>query len=146
MCSSAGEMSDEEIKKKTLASAVTCLEGKSAGEKAAIIHQHLGRREMTDVIIETMKASTGTPSGSLAVLLDCEPLAVFFFSLWLMDGPRKLTSGVFTNEHGLEVLIFLHSPPKWCGYVNTPVYPVCMLLGTDPGLRACKASTLPTEM
>ncbi|XP_036028024.1 BRCA1-associated protein [Onychomys torridus] len=53
----AGEMSDEEIKKKTLASATACLEGKSPGEKAAIIHQHLGRREMTDVIIETMKAS-----------------------------------------------------------------------------------------
>ncbi|XP_035113550.1 BRCA1-associated protein isoform X4 [Callithrix jacchus] len=52
----AGEMSDEEIKKTTLASAVACLEGKSPGEKAAIIHQHLGRREMTDVIIETMKS------------------------------------------------------------------------------------------
>ncbi|XP_062943183.1 BRCA1-associated protein isoform X2 [Cynocephalus volans] len=54
----AGEMSDEEIKKKTLASAVACLEGKSPGEKAAIIHQHLGRREMTDVIIETMKSNS----------------------------------------------------------------------------------------
>ncbi|XP_078193460.1 BRCA1-associated protein isoform X7 [Callithrix jacchus] len=54
--SAAGEMSDEEIKKTTLASAVACLEGKSPGEKAAIIHQHLGRREMTDVIIETMKS------------------------------------------------------------------------------------------
>lgn len=54
-----GEMSDEEIQKKTLASAVACLEGKSPGEKAAIIHQHLGRREMTDVIIETMKANPG---------------------------------------------------------------------------------------
>ncbi|XP_016058566.1 PREDICTED: BRCA1-associated protein [Miniopterus natalensis] len=53
----AGEMSDEEIKEKTLASAVACLEGKSPGEKAAIIHQHLGRREMTDVIIETMKSN-----------------------------------------------------------------------------------------
>uniref|UniRef100_A0A8C5P4Z8 BRCA1 associated protein n=1 Tax=Jaculus jaculus TaxID=51337 RepID=A0A8C5P4Z8_JACJA len=53
----AGEMSDEDIKKKTLASAVACLDGKSPGEKAAVIHQHLGRREMTDVIIETMKAN-----------------------------------------------------------------------------------------
>lgn len=53
----AGEMSDEEIKKKTLASAVASLEGKSPGEKAAIIHQHLGRREMTDMIIETMKSN-----------------------------------------------------------------------------------------
>ncbi|KAB0392468.1 hypothetical protein E2I00_006819 [Balaenoptera physalus] len=58
MCSLVGEMSDEEIKKKTLASAVACLEGKSPGEKAAIIHQHLGRREMTDMIIETMKANS----------------------------------------------------------------------------------------
>ncbi|XP_063470537.1 BRCA1-associated protein isoform X3 [Symphalangus syndactylus] len=54
----AGEMSDEEIKKTTLASAVACLEGKSPGEKVAIIHQHLGRREMTDVIIETMKSNS----------------------------------------------------------------------------------------
>ncbi|XP_072877217.1 BRCA1-associated protein isoform X3 [Chlorocebus sabaeus] len=53
----AGEMSDEEIKKTTLASAVACLEGKSPGEKVSIIHQHLGRREMTDVIIETMKSN-----------------------------------------------------------------------------------------
>ncbi|XP_057599857.1 BRCA1-associated protein [Hippopotamus amphibius kiboko] len=50
-------MSDEEIKKKTLAAAVARLEGKSPGEKAAIIHQHLGRREMTDMIIETMEAN-----------------------------------------------------------------------------------------
>ncbi|XP_055002588.1 BRCA1-associated protein [Sorex araneus] len=54
----AGEMSDEEIKTKTLASAAACLEGKSPGEKAAIIHQHLGRREMTDMIIETMKSNS----------------------------------------------------------------------------------------
>ncbi|KAL4665671.1 hypothetical protein H8957_012296 [Semnopithecus entellus] len=53
----AGEMSDEEIKRTTLASAVACLEGKSPGEKVAVIHQHLGRREMTDVIIETMKSN-----------------------------------------------------------------------------------------
>lgn len=70
MCSSAGEMSDEEIKKKTLASAVACLEGKSPGEKAAVIHQHLGRREMTDVIIETMKSNPGTPSAAWAWLSD----------------------------------------------------------------------------
>ena len=62
-------MSDEEIQKKTLASAVACLEGKSPGEKAAIIHQHLGRREMTDVIIETMKANPGMLSRTLGYLL-----------------------------------------------------------------------------
>ncbi|NWQ82035.1 BRAP protein, partial [Columbina picui] len=32
-----------------------CLEGKGPGERAAILHQHLGRREMTDVIIETIQ-------------------------------------------------------------------------------------------
>lgn len=67
-------MSDEEIKKKTLASAVACLEGKSPGEKAAIIHQHLGRREMTDMIIETMKSNTGMLSTTLDLL---------FVSFWL---------------------------------------------------------------
>ncbi|XP_023372635.1 BRCA1-associated protein isoform X2 [Otolemur garnettii] len=61
----AGEMSDEEIKRKTLASAVACLEGKSPGEKAAIIHQHLGRREMTDVIIETMKSNPDELKGTV---------------------------------------------------------------------------------
>uniref|UniRef100_G3VV79 BRCA1-associated protein n=1 Tax=Sarcophilus harrisii TaxID=9305 RepID=G3VV79_SARHA len=51
------EMSDEEIKEKTLASAKVHLEGKAPVEKAAIIHQHLGRREMTDMIIETIKSN-----------------------------------------------------------------------------------------
>ena len=69
MCSLVGEMSEEEIQKKTLASAVACLEGKSPGEKAAIIHQHLGRQEMTDVIIETMKANPGMLSRTLGYLL-----------------------------------------------------------------------------
>lgn len=62
-------MSDEEIKQKTLASAVASLEGKSPGEKAAIIHQHLGHREMTDMIIETMKCKPGMLSTILAFLL-----------------------------------------------------------------------------
>lgn len=37
-----------------------CLEGKGPGERAAILHQHLGRREMTDVIIETIQPRAGT--------------------------------------------------------------------------------------
>ena len=69
MCSLVGEMSEEEIQKKTLASAVACLEGKSPGEKAAVIHQHLGRREMTDVIIETRKANPGMLSKTIGYLL-----------------------------------------------------------------------------
>lgn len=40
-----------------------CLEGKGPGERAAILHQHLGRREMTDVIIETIQPRAGTALG-----------------------------------------------------------------------------------
>ena len=69
MCSLVGEMSEEEIQKKTLASAVAFLEGKSPGEKAAVIHQHLGRREMTDVIIETRKANPSMLSKTIGYLL-----------------------------------------------------------------------------
>lgn len=58
-------MSDEEIKEKSLASARACLEEKAPMEKAAIIHQHIGRREMTDMIIETIKSNPGTHSKSL---------------------------------------------------------------------------------
>jgi hypothetical protein len=80
-------MSDEEIKKKTLASAVACLEGKSAGEKAAIIHQHLGRREMTDVIIETMKANSGMPSETLhSLVMQYLVYVTSFFFLFLFGG------------------------------------------------------------
>ncbi|XP_039360723.1 BRCA1-associated protein isoform X1 [Mauremys reevesii] len=53
----ATDMSDEEIKEKSLASATACLEGKAPMEKAATIHQHIGRREMTDMIIETIKSN-----------------------------------------------------------------------------------------
>ncbi|XP_028597145.1 BRCA1-associated protein isoform X1 [Podarcis muralis] len=51
----ATEMSDEEIQEKSLAAATASLDGKEPVEKAAIIHQHIGRREMTDMIIETIK-------------------------------------------------------------------------------------------
>lgn len=40
-----------------------CLEGKGPGERAAILHQHLGRREMTDIIIETIQPRAGTGPG-----------------------------------------------------------------------------------
>lgn len=45
-----------------------CLEGKGPGERAAILHQHLGRREMTDVIIETIQPRPGTAGGAVLVL------------------------------------------------------------------------------
>uniref|UniRef100_A0A8C5MRD5 BRCA1-associated protein n=1 Tax=Leptobrachium leishanense TaxID=445787 RepID=A0A8C5MRD5_9ANUR len=54
----ASEMSDEEIKEKTLHTAAAHLEGKAPVDKAAILHQHIGRREMTDMVIETI--CTGT--------------------------------------------------------------------------------------
>nr|DBA23213.1 TPA: hypothetical protein GDO54_014148 [Pyxicephalus adspersus] len=60
----ATEMSDEEIKEKTLHTATAYLDGKMAVEKAAILHQHIGRREMTDVIIETIGPSTDAPRDS----------------------------------------------------------------------------------
>lgn len=52
-------MSDEEIKEKTLHAAAGYLDGKTPVEKTAILHQHIGRREMTDVIIETIGPNTG---------------------------------------------------------------------------------------
>lgn len=54
----ATEMSDEEIKEKTLHTAAGFLEGKAPVDKAAILHQHIGRREMTDMVIETMCPGT----------------------------------------------------------------------------------------
>ncbi|XP_040202410.1 BRCA1-associated protein isoform X2 [Rana temporaria] len=57
-------MSDEEIKEKTLHAAAGYLDGKTPVEKAAILHQHIGRREMTDVIIETIGPNTDAPKGS----------------------------------------------------------------------------------
>ncbi|XP_067329183.1 BRCA1-associated protein isoform X2 [Anolis sagrei] len=54
----ATEMSDEEIQEKSLAVATASLEGKAAVERASLIHQHIGRREMTDMIIETLKPDT----------------------------------------------------------------------------------------
>lgn len=43
--------------------APACLQGKGPGERAAILHQHLGRRELTDVIIETIRPRAGTGRG-----------------------------------------------------------------------------------
>ncbi|XP_013927629.1 PREDICTED: BRCA1-associated protein [Thamnophis sirtalis] len=51
----ATEMSDEGRPETSLAASAVTLEGKVPVERATIIHQHLGRREMTDVIIETIK-------------------------------------------------------------------------------------------
>ncbi|KAG8146009.1 hypothetical protein E2320_012426 [Naja naja] len=55
----ATEMSDEGMQETSLAAAAVTLEGKAPVERATIIHQHIGRREMTDVIIETIKPGPG---------------------------------------------------------------------------------------
>uniref|UniRef100_H3AWI6 BRCA1-associated protein n=1 Tax=Latimeria chalumnae TaxID=7897 RepID=H3AWI6_LATCH len=60
----ATDMSDDEIHQKSLISAKGCLEGKTSTEKTAILHQHLGRREMTDMIIETINSGPGVASGT----------------------------------------------------------------------------------
>ncbi|XP_070619395.1 LOW QUALITY PROTEIN: BRCA1-associated protein [Erythrolamprus reginae] len=51
----AAEMSDEAMQETSLAATAVTLEDKAPVERATIIHQHIGRREMTDVIIETIK-------------------------------------------------------------------------------------------
>lgn len=52
-------MSDEEMRDKALASARMALGGKTELEKAAILHQHIGSRAMSDMVIETLVASSG---------------------------------------------------------------------------------------
>ncbi|XP_069816889.1 BRCA1-associated protein isoform X1 [Dendropsophus ebraccatus] len=63
----ATEMSDEEIREKTLCTAAACLEGKTPAEKTTILHQHIGRREMTDMIIETIGPNPGDPHDAQVV-------------------------------------------------------------------------------
>lgn len=75
-CFSATEMSDEVMQETSLAATAVTLEGKAPVEKATIIHQHIGRREMTDVIIETIKPDPGT----------CDTL---------FDAPSRRTSNTF---------------------------------------------------
>lgn len=53
-------MSEEEMQDKALASARTVLGGKTEVEKASILHQHIGSRAMSDMVIETLVASSGS--------------------------------------------------------------------------------------
>eukprot|EP00062_Callorhinchus_milii_P016716 gi/632968311/ref/XP_007900457.1/ PREDICTED: BRCA1-associated protein isoform X2 [Callorhinchus milii] len=51
-------MSDDEGKeKRSLRPAKGLLEGKTTEEKSTILHQHIGRREMRDMVIETISSS-----------------------------------------------------------------------------------------
>ncbi|MBN3272555.1 BRAP protein, partial [Polyodon spathula] len=51
------DMSDDEIKEKSLRSAITSLDGKTSAEKTMILHQHIGSRAMMDMAIETISPS-----------------------------------------------------------------------------------------
>ncbi|KAF5906861.1 BRCA1-associated protein, partial [Clarias magur] len=55
------EMSEEEMQDKALASARMALGGKTEVEKASILHQHIGSRAMSDMVIETLVASSDVP-------------------------------------------------------------------------------------
>lgn len=68
-----------------------------------------------------------------------------WFGLVFFAVDEQLRLGTFVNEYGLEVIL-LRSPPEWWDHVYASVCPVCILLGTDPGLHTCKASALPTEV
>lgn len=52
-------MSDEELQEKALGVAKHTLSGKSDLERAAVLHQHIGRRAMGDMVIETFEPSPG---------------------------------------------------------------------------------------
>lgn len=55
---SALSMADDESKeKRSLSSAKRLLDGKTTGEKSTILHQHIGCREMRDMVIETITSS-----------------------------------------------------------------------------------------
>uniref|UniRef100_A0A673JW45 BRCA1-associated protein n=1 Tax=Sinocyclocheilus rhinocerous TaxID=307959 RepID=A0A673JW45_9TELE len=51
------EMSEDEMREKALASARATLGGKPELERAAVLHQHLGSRVMSDMVIETFQPS-----------------------------------------------------------------------------------------
>lgn len=57
-CSVEG-MSDGELQEKALGVAKHTLSGKSDLERAAVLHQHIGRRAMGDMVIETFEPSPG---------------------------------------------------------------------------------------
>ncbi|XP_076842796.1 BRCA1-associated protein [Brachyhypopomus gauderio] len=51
------DMSEEQMREKALASAKIALGGKTELEKAAVLHQHIGSRAMSDMVIETFAPS-----------------------------------------------------------------------------------------
>lgn len=69
-------MSEEEIREKTLRTAEACLEGKTPGEKTTILHQHIGRREMTDMIIETIGPIPGEHPSAWSIFFTVQYLCM----------------------------------------------------------------------
>ncbi|XP_066507005.1 BRCA1-associated protein [Hoplias malabaricus] len=55
------EMSEEDMREKALGSAKTALVGKTELEKTAVLHQHIGSRVMSDMVIETLKSDLDSP-------------------------------------------------------------------------------------
>ncbi|XP_059395878.1 BRCA1-associated protein-like [Carassius carassius] len=53
------EMSEDEMRETALVSARATLAGKTELERAAVLHQHLGSRVMSDMVIETFQPSAG---------------------------------------------------------------------------------------
>lgn len=58
-------MSDGELQEKALGVAKHTLSGKSDLERAAVLHQHIGRRAMGDMVIETFEPSPGETAAPL---------------------------------------------------------------------------------
>lgn len=65
---SVAEMSEDEMREKALVSARVTLDGKSDLERSAILHQHLGSRVMSDMVIETFQPSAGLDQFLLSVI------------------------------------------------------------------------------
>ncbi|CAG05318.1 unnamed protein product [Tetraodon nigroviridis] len=62
--SAIGGMSGEELQEKALGAAKRTLSGKSDLERAAVLHQHIGRRAMGDMVIETFEPSPDKGGGT----------------------------------------------------------------------------------
>ncbi|XP_052463549.1 BRCA1-associated protein [Carassius gibelio] len=57
------EMSEDEMRETALVSARATLAGKTELERAAVLHQHLGSRVMSDMVIESFQPSAGVEDG-----------------------------------------------------------------------------------
>ncbi|XP_077478093.1 BRCA1-associated protein isoform X2 [Stigmatopora argus] len=60
---SAGDMSEEQLRDKSLTMARVALSGKTAQERSAVLHQHMGSRSMGDMVIETFEPSPDKGGG-----------------------------------------------------------------------------------